>query len=364
MEKEENVSFAELLDNSMKEVKLEKTVTGKIIEITSKGEIFVDLGYKADGIIPKSEYSFNESDNPNDEFKIGDSITADVLKMNDGLGNVLLSYKRTKSRNVKDELEKAFKENIVIESKIKEVIDKGFIVDYKGTRIFIPLSLSGITRNESIEEYRNKNVKFKIIEFEPKQRKIIGSIKVVADEQREAEANKFWSEIEIGKHYDGIVTSISSYGAFVSLGQVQGLLHVSELSWDKGVNPNDILTVNQTIGVSIIDLDRENKRIKLSYDGKGENPWNNIEKKYNVNDIVKTTIVKIMPFGVFVKLEDGIEGLVHISQLCEEHIAKPEEKFRVGQCVNAKIIDINKETNKMELSIKDLEGTSDEYIEE
>lgn len=363
MEKEENMSFAELLDSSMKDVKLDKTVTGKIIEITKKGEIFVDLGYKADGIIPRSEYSFNENDNPNDEVKIGDTITADVLKMNDGLGNVLLSYKRAKTRNSKGELEKAYNDGTVIEAKIKETTQKGFVVEYKGMRIFIPLSLSGISRNEQIEEYQNKTVKFKIIEFEPKQRKIIGSIKVINDEQKQIETEKFWNDVEIGKHYEGTVTSISSYGAFVSLGQVQGLLHVSELSWDKGANPNDILTINQTIGVSIIDLDKENKRIKLSYDGKGENPWNNIDNKYHVNDIVRTTIVKIMPFGVFVKLEDGIEGLVHISQLCEEHIAKPEEKFKVGQCVNAKIIDINKETNKMELSIKDLEGTSDEYIE-
>lgn len=361
---EENMSFEELFNNSLKDVKLGKTVTGKIIEITSKGEIFVDLGYKADGIIPKSEYSFNENDNPNDVFKAGDTITADVLKQNDGLGNVLLSYKRVKNRDMQEKFEQKVNNKEIFCEKVSEVTDKGLIINYSGIRIFIPMSLSGIKRDENKDTYKGKEVRFKIVEYEPQQRKIIGSIRIINDEEKEKNEKELWENIEIGKEYTGTVTSISTYGAFVDIGGVQGLLHISEMSWSKNIDPNEILKVGQNIKVTIKELEKENKRIKLSYKDKGTNPWDTIEEKYNINDIVRVKIVKIMPFGVFVKLEDGIEGLVHISQICEKRITKPEEVLQINQHVNAKILDINKDTNKMELSIKELEGTSNEYIEE
>lgn len=357
-------NFEELLNNSMKEINLGKTVTGKVINITSKDEIIVDLGYKADGIIPKQEYSFDENENPRDEIKIGDSITADVLKMNDGVGNVLLSYKRYKARNARVELENKFKNEEIFEEKISEVTDKGFIVNYNGMRIFIPLSLSGITRNEDIEEYKSKKVKFKIIECDLKNRKIIGSIKILKDEEDRKKSEEFWNDIEVGKECEGKVTSLSAYGAFVDLGVVQGLLHISEMTWEKNKNPNDILKVGQIIKVKAIEVDKENKRIKLSYLDKGPNPWEKVNGKYNVNDILTVKVVKLMPFGAFVELEPGIEGLVHISQICEKRITKPEEELKIGQKVNAKILNIDEENKKIELTIKELEGTSNEYKEE
>lgn len=364
MENEENISFEELFNNSVKDVKLGKTVTGRIIDITTKGEIFVDLGYKADGIISKSEYSFDENENPKDKFKIGDNITADILKLNDGLGNVLLSYKKVKNRNAKNEFEKKVEQEEIFNEKIAEVTDRGFVVNSNGIRIFIPISLSGITREESINSYKGKEVFFKIIEYEPKQRRIIGSVKSVMEEEKLKKEQEFWNTVETEKKYDGIVTSISAYGAFVDIGGIQGLLHVSEMSWNKNANPNEILKINQVIKVSIKELDKEHKRIKLSYLEKGENPWNTMQDNYQINDVVKVEIVKIMPFGIFVKLQDGIEGLIHISQICEKRITKPEELVEIGQHVNAKILDINNETNKMELSMKELEGTSKEYIQE
>lgn len=357
-------NFEELLNNSMKETNIGKTVTGKVINITSKDEIIVDLGYKADGIIPKQEYSFDENANPRDEIKIGDNITADVIKMNDGVGNVLLSYKRYKSRNSRAELEEKFKNNEIFDKKISEVTEKGFIVNYNGIRIFIPISLSGITRNEKIEDYKNKQVQFKIIECDLKNRRIIGSIKVIKDEKEKKESDNFWNNIEVGKECEGKVTSISAYGAFVDLGVVQGLLHISEMTWEKNQSPNNILKVGQIIKVKAIDVDKENKRIKLSYLEKGPNPWETIKGKYNVNDILTVKVVKLMPFGAFVEIEPGIEGLVHISQISEKRITKPEEELKVGQKVNAKILNIDEENRKIELTIKELEGTSNEYKEE
>lgn len=364
MENKEEMSFEELLNNSVKNVKLGKTVTGKIIEITAKGEIFVDLGYKADGIIPKSEYSFNDADDPKKQLHIGDTITADVLKMNDGVGNVLLSYKKVKNRAVREAFEEKVKKDEVFKEVVTEVNEKGFIINMNGIRIFIPLSLSGVGREEDIQEYKGQTLTFKIVEYEPKQRRIIGSVKAIKEAESEKRKKEFWDNAEEAKEYDGIVTSISSYGAFVDIGGVQGLLHVSEMSWNKNTNPNDILEVNQRIKVGIKELDKENKRIKLSYLEKGPNPWDTISEKYHVNDVVRVEVVKMMPFGVFVKLEEGIEGLVHISQISEQRITKPEEYLKEGQQVNAKIMDINEEEKRIELSIKELEGTSNEYIEE
>ena len=364
MENEKELSFEELFNKSLKETKLEKIVTGKIISITSKGEIFVDINYKADGIIPKNEYSDDENANPKHEFKVGDTITAEVLKNNDGLGNVLLSYKRLKIKEQKEELEKKVKENQIIESKVEQVNENGLITTVNNTRVFIPLSLSGIPRGQDVNSYKDKVVKFRITEYNPKENKVIGSIRSVIDEEKAHVQEEFWANVEIGKEYEGEVSSISSYGAFVDLGAVQGLLHVSEISWERNVNLNEILKQGQKIKVTIIGLDKENKRIKLSYGEKGPNPWHKVEEKYHIGDVVKVKIVKLTTFGAFAELEPGIEGLVHISQIAERKITKPEEELKQNQHVNAKIIGMNVEEQKIELSIKELEGTSNEYKEE
>lgn len=356
MSKENEMSFEELYKESLKERKLEKTVTGKIISITSKGEIFVDIGYKADGIIPKSEYSFDENADPKKDFNIGDEITADVVKLNDGIGNVLLSYKRVKLRDAKKEFEEKIKNKEIFESKILEINKNGLITKYDDIRIFIPLSLSGISKEEQIEDYKGKNVKYRITECDLKNNKVIGSIKNVIDEEKQMLRKQFWDNIEIGKKYEGIVTSLSTYGAFVEIeDNVQGLLHISEMSWAKNVKPEDIVKQGQKIEVTVIDLDKENKRLKLSYGDKGPNPWNDIDKKYKINDIVKVKITKIMPFGAFAELEQGIEGLIHISQISNKKIANPEEVISQGQEVEAKIIEMNKEQERIELSIKKVE---------
>ncbi len=364
MENEKEQSFEELYKASLKETKLEKIVTGTIISITSQGEIFVDLHYKADGIIPKKEYSDDENANPKEEFKVGDSITAIVLKQNDGLGNVLLSYKRYKAQETKQELEQKVNNNEIIETVVTQVNEKGLVTTINNMRVFIPMSLSGIPRGEDGSALKGQKVRYRITEYVPKENKIIGSIRSVLDEERKQKQEEFWNTVEVGKEYEGTVASLSTYGAFVDLGAVQGLLHVSEISWDRNVKPSDILKQGQTIKVTILELDKENKRLKLSYEGKGPNPWDTIENKYHIGDIVTVKVVKMMPFGAFVELEQGIEGLVHISQIAEKKITKPEEVLTLNEKVNAKIIDMNIETKKIELSIKELEGTSNEYKEE
>ena len=365
MEKfEDNLTFEDIINQTFKKVKVGSTITGTIVEINVKGEIFVDIGYKADGIIPRNEY-FSEKDlEPAEEYKVGDKIKADVLKLNDGQGNVLMSCKHEKIKEIRKEFKEKVDKKEVFEEEVKQTNKNGLVVLYKNLiRVFIPISLSEVGRDEDVSSYKGKTIRFRVIENDERAKKIIGSIKDLVEEEKKAKEEEFWNNIEVGKKYTGIVTAISDYGAFVDIGGAQGLLHISEMTWGRNQNPRDILEVGQNIEVSVKELDKENKRFKLSYGKKGPNPWNKVEEKYHVGDVVKVKISKIMPFGAFAELEKGIEGLVHISQICERKIAKPEEELQVGQKVNAKIINIDFENKKIELSIRELEGTSQEYKE-
>ena len=362
---EDNLTFEDIINQTFKEIKVGNTITGTIVDINANGEIFVDIGYKADGIIPRNEY-FSENDlEPTAEYKVGDKIKADVLKLNDGQGNVLMSCKHAKIKEIRKEFKEKVENRYIFEDIIRQTNKNGLVVLYKNLiRIFIPISLSEVGRDEEINTYKGKTIRFRVIENDERAKKIIGSVKDVVEEEKKEKEKTLWNSIEVNKKYKGIVTSISDYGAFVDIGGAQGLLHISEMAWGRNQNPRDILQVGQEIEVKVKELDRENRRFKLSYEKRGPNPWNKVEEKYHVGDVVKVKISKLMPFGAFAELEKGIEGLVHISQICERKIVKPEEELKVGQKVNAKIIDIDLENKKIELSIRELEGTSQEYKEE
>lgn len=354
---EEN--FEELFNKSIQNVELGKTVTGTVISISSKNEIFVDLGYKSDGIIPYKEYTDEEGKDPRNEFKPGDEITADILKMNDGIGNILLSYKRVKQREERASFEEKIKNNEIITEKVKAINEKGLILEHSGIRIFIPYSLSGILKNEDKNSYIGREVEFVITEYG--NGRVIGSIKELQDREKTKIEEEFWVNAEEGKTYTGTVKAISTYGAFVEIEKgIQGLLHISEITWERNANPQDFLKEEEQVEVAIKELDKENKRLKLTLLSKGENPWNSVEEKYKVNDIVEVKITKLMNFGAFAELEPGVEGLIHISQISSQRIAKPEEKLTQGQVLNAKIINIDLENKKIELSVKELEGTSED----
>lgn len=366
MEKfEDNLTFEDIISKTFKEIKVGSTVTGTIVEINKQGEIFVDIGYKADGIIPRNEYFSEKNLEPTEEYKVGDKIKADILRLNDGQGNVLMSCKHLKIKEIRKEFKEKVENKAIFEEQVKQTNKNGLVILYKNLiRIFIPISLSEIGRDEDINTYKGKTIRFRIIENDERAKKIIGSVKDLVEEERKEKEAEFWNNIEVGKKYVGEVTSISDYGAFVDIGGAQGLLHISEMTWGRNQNPRDILQVGQRIEVRVKELDKENKRFKLSYEKKGPNPWNKVEGKYHVGDVIKVKISKLMPFGAFAELEKGIEGLIHISQICERKIAKPEEKLKEGQRVNAKIINIDLENKKLELSIREIEGTSQEFKEE
>ncbi|MBQ3409231.1 MAG: S1 RNA-binding domain-containing protein [Clostridia bacterium] len=357
----DNVTFEELLNQTLKEIKVGQTVTGTVVEITPKDEVFIDIGYKADGIIPANEYILNVGETTKSKFKIGDRITAVVVRLNDGLGNVLLSYNKARKEIDIKEFESKVNNNAIFKSIIADVSDKGLIVNFNTIRIFIPLSLAGISRSEDPHTYKGKEIRYKIVEYNPETNRIIGSVKAILDAEKEAKEKEFWGTIEVGKQYSGIVTSLSEYGAFVDIqGIVQGLLHISEMTWERDKKPKDILKVGQEIKVSIKELDKENKRIKLVYDKKGPDPWSKVKENYKLSDVVTVKISNFAPFGAFAKIDKGIEGLIHISQICQKRITKPEDVLTIGQKVNAKIIGIDAQNKKIELSIRELEGTSDE----
>ena len=292
--------FQKLYEETLNTKRNDKTVTGTVIQVSSKGEIFVDFKYKADGIIPKSEYSDDADKDPKIELKPGDTITADVLKWNDGEGNVLLSYKKYKRReDIKKEKE----------LKIKQAEER---------------------EKQKIE--RAKNIQ------------------------------EFWDNIEIGKTYIGTISKIADYGIFVDLGVVSGLAHISELLWDKNQKLQDKFNINDEIEVKIKSFNKEERKIALEYPLKGENPWFSLAQKYKTNDIVTCKVAKFAPFGAFLEIEKGLEGLVHNSEITAlKRVIKPEDELELGQIINAKIINIDKEKLKIGLSIKELEGTSAEY---
>ena len=299
---EDNLTFEDIINQTLKEIKIGTTVTGTVVDITKQNEIFVDIGYKADGIIPRNEYFSENGLEPSEEFKVGDKIKATILKLNDGQGNVLMSCKKLKINEIKKEFKQKVDNNEIFEEVVKQTNKNGLIVTYKNLiRIFIPISLSEISRDEDVNTYKGKVVKFKIIECDEKGKKIIGSIKELVEEEKKKRLEEFWNNIDVGKKYLGTVTSISDYGAFVDIGGVQGLLHISEMTWGRNQNPRDILTVGQEIEVRVKELDKENKRFKLTYEKKGPNPWNKVEEKYHIGDVVKVTPIEFKILQLLIK---------------------------------------------------------------
>lgn len=352
---EVEMSFKEAFEESLvNSLRAGEVVKGRIIGYNTS-EVFVDLGYKADGTIPMEEFLEDPDFDPERDLKEGDEILVYITRVNDGEGNVSLSKKRVDLMRGMEELEEAFNEKKPLEAVVKEVVNGGVVASYKGVRVFIPASHISDGYVKDLNKFVNKKVKFEILEMTKNKRRVVGSCRNVIEREKARKVEEFWKGVEVGKEYTGTVKSLTNFGAFVDLGGVDGLIHLSELSWKKISKPSDVLKVGQQVKVRVIGIDREKQKISLGYRRAEDNPWYNIDKKYAVGDVVEGRIIRLVPFGAFVELEEGVEGLVHISQISNVRLAKPDEVLSVGQTVKMKVLEVNPELKKISLSIREVE---------
>ena len=348
---EEN--FAELLEQSIKTLNTGDKVVGTVTGIGNT-EVQVDLGTKHAGYIPYDEVSNDPSVKPEDILKVGDEIEVFVVRVNDQEGTVQLSKKKLDGLKVWDDMAQWVEDKTTVEGTITEENKGGLVANVKGIRVFIPASQSGIAKGGDMTGMVGKTVQMKITEVNRARRRVIGSIRAVTSEARKAAQEKIWSEIEVGKKYHGVVKSLTSYGAFVDIGGVDGMVHVSELSWNRIKTPADVVKVGDEIDVYVISFDPEKHKISLGYKTAEMNPWNQFMTNYSVGDVVDAKIVKLMTFGAFAEILPGVGGLIHISQIADRRIGKPEDVLSEGQDVKVKITDVDAENKRISLSIRAL----------
>ena len=349
-----DIDFAEEMESSLITLQVGQTVKGRIIRYNST-EVYVDLGYKSDGVIPIEEFITDAEQDPINNIVTGEVVDVYIVRVNDSEGTVQLSKKRVDEKNNWARIEEAFESAAPIKAVVTDVTNGGLIVTSSGVRIFVPASQVSDRYVEDLRGYLRKPVELRVIDYNKQKRKFVGSMKVLIVEAKRRAAEQLWDDIDVGREYDGTVKSLTAFGAFVDIGGVDGLVHISELSWGRIKHPSDVVKVGEQISVRVISLDRDKKKISLGYRREEDNPWYRIEDKYPVGAIVTKKVVRIAPFGAFVELEKGIDALVHISQISDTRIAKPDDVLRVGMEVTAKITELNLETKKISMSIKEVE---------
>ena len=349
----ETENFQDMVEQYTKSLNTGDKVVGTVTGFNGN-EVVVDLGVGNTGYIAYTEVSDDPNVKPEEAFNVGDEIEVFVVRVNDAEGTVQLSKKKIDAQKNWDEIEAACEEKTVVEGYIKEQNKGGVVASYKGVRVFIPASQTGIPKNGDMSTLVGTTAQMKITEVNRQRRRVVGSIRAVAAEARKAAAEKIWSEIEVGKTYQGTVKSLTSYGAFVDIGGVDGMVHVSELSWSRIKSPADVVAVGDEIEVYVISFDPEKRKISLGYKTDATNPWTIFTTNYQVGDVVTVKIVKLMTFGAFAEIINGIDGLIHISQIANRRIGKPEDELAEGQTVDAKIIDIDVEKKRISLSIRAL----------
>ena len=363
---QETESFAELLEQTLKTLHTGEKVTGVITQINAT-DIHVDLGVKQAGYIPTNELSDDPDYSIAEHIHIGDEIEAYVMRVNDQEGTIMLSKKRLDAVKNWEVLEKAVETGEVYDCMITDVNKGGVIANVLGIRVFIPASQTGLPREADLTELVRTRQKVRVTEVARPRRRVVGSIKAPMMEARREAAGKVWETIEVGASYTGTVKSFTSYGAFVDIGGVDGMVHISELSWSRVKHPSDVLKIGDTVQVHVIALDKEKKKISLGYKNSNENPWTKFESTYHVGDVAKVKIVKFMTFGAFAEVLPGVDGLIHISQIADRRIGKPEEVLKIGETVEAKITEIDNDKKKISLSIRallDASSTEPESFEE
>jgi 4-hydroxy-3-methylbut-2-enyl diphosphate reductase len=349
----EDINFEEALEQSFKKIHTGEKVTGKVVAVNNT-EVIVDLGTKHTGYVALSDLTDDPTKKPSDIVSVDDEIELVVIKVNDQEGTATLSKRKVDEALGFEKIVAAKEEGTVLEGVVQHVVNKGVTLNLYGVRIFIPASHTGLPRGAELDSLLKQKVNFKIIEVTEGRRRAVGSIKAVLAAQKEEAKAKFWEEAKVGDVYTGTVKSLTSFGAFVDLGGIDGMVHISELSWKRIKHPSEVVSVGDTLEVYIKDLDKEANRISLGYKKTEDNPWEIFKAKYNVGDVVKATIVSITSFGAFAQIIDGVDGLIHISQIADKKVENVKDILSVGDVVDVKIIDIDTDSKRISISMRAL----------
>ena len=349
------LSFEQMLEESLKTIRTGEVVTGKVIDV-KEDEIVLNIGYKSDGIITRSEYTNESNVDLRNLVQVGDEMEAKVVKVNDGEGQVALSYKRLAADRGNKRLEEAFENHEVLTAKVAQVLDGGLSVLVDEARIFIPASLVSDVYERDLSKYADQEIEFVITEFNPKRRRVIGDRKQLIVAKKAAMQKELFERIAVGQKVEGTVKNVTDFGAFIDLGGADGLLHISAMSWGRVESPKKVFKVGEKVTALIKDINGE--KIALSMKFPETNPWANAAEKYAAGNIVTGKVARMTDFGAFVELEPGVDALLHVSQISREHVAKPSDVLSIGQEITAKIVDFNEADKKISLSIKAMEAAA------
>ena len=351
-------NFEQMLNETFKTIHTGEVVEGEVIDV-KPDQIILNIHSKSDGIITKSEYSNDSSIDLTEVVSVGDTMEAKVMKVNDGEGQTLLTYKRLAAEKGNKRLEEAFNNHEVLTAPVVQVLSGGLSVVVDGARVFIPASLVSDTYEKNLEKYNGQEIEFVVTEFNPRRRRIIGDRKQLLVERKKELQKELFERIHIGDTVTGVVKNVTDFGAFIDLGGADGLLHISEMSWGHVENPKKVFKVGEEVTVLIKNINGE--KIALSMKFPGQNPWLNAGEKYAAGTIVTGRVARMTDFGAFVELEPGVDALLHVSQISHDHVDKPSDVLRVGQEIEAKVVDFNGQDHKISLSMKALENAAPKH---
>ena len=350
------LTFEQMLEESFKTIRNGEVVDGTVIDV-KPDEIILNIGYKADGIITRNEYTNEANVDLTTVVSVGDQMSAKVLKVNDGEGQVLLTYKRLAAEKGNERLKEAFENHEVLKAPVTQILGGGLSVVVDEARVFIPASLVSDTYEKDLSKYQGQEIEFVISEFNPRRNRVIGDRRQLLVAERAEKQKELFAKLNVGDVVEGTVKNVTDFGAFIDLGGVDGLLHISEMSWGRVENPKKVFHVGDTVKVLIKDIN--DTKIALSLKFPETNPWADASEKFAVGSVVTGKVARMTDFGAFVELTPGVDALLHVSQISRAHVEKPSDVLAVGQEITAKVVDLNEADKKISLSMKALESTDD-----
>ncbi len=351
------LTFEQMLEESLKTIRNGEVVDGTVIDV-KPDEIVLNIGYKADGIITRSEYTNDSNADLTTMVSVGDPMTVKVLKVNDGEGQVLLTYKRLAAEKGNERLKEAYENHEVLKAPVTQILGGGLSVVVDEARVFIPASLVSDTYEKDLSKYQDQEIEFVISEFNPRRNRVIGDRRQLLVAEKAEKQKELFEKLHVGDTVEGVVKNVTDFGAFIDLGGVDGLLHISEMSWGRVENPKKVFKVGDELKVLVKDI--HDTKIALSLKFPESNPWANAAEDYAVGTVITGKVARMTDFGAFVELAPGVDALLHVSQISKAHVDKPSDVLKVGEEITAKIVDLNEAEKKISLSMKALEAADEE----